>query len=104
MAEYTPRNSGRRFTDAEKAVLDDLWESHALRGVGKFYTPVIERVAEQLGRTKDEIMVSELSLLWFRLNLMLFMIVHSIWQGYVKRTQRKVKRQLRVCSGVHVVT
>ena len=59
MAEYTTRTPARKYTEEEKAVLDSLWESGELRGVGKRYTPTIERVSQQLGRTPKEIEVSK---------------------------------------------
>ena len=64
MAKYTPRviskKRGRNFNDFEKSVMESLWESGELRGVGECYSPIIQRTADSLGRTADEIKVSEL--------------------------------------------
>ena len=64
MAEYTPRfihkKRGRNFNDYEKTVMESLWESGKLRGVGECYSPIIQLTANSLGRTVDEIKVSEL--------------------------------------------
>ena len=66
MAKYTPRAPrahGRNFSEEEKRYLDELWDTDQLRGVGKYYTPIISRVAKDLGRSTKEIQVSELCIM-----------------------------------------
>ena len=57
MAKYTPRAPGRKFSEEEKQSLDGLWDTEELRGVGKYYTPVIERGAAHIARTPKEIKI-----------------------------------------------
>ena len=65
MAAYVPRTSQRtrakNFTKHEKAILESLWESGELRGVGAYYSPALKRTADMLGRSIEEIKVSELA-------------------------------------------
>ena len=61
MAAYTPRTRARNFSEREKILMENLWGSGELRGISEYYSPVIQRTADQLGRSIKEIKVSELA-------------------------------------------
>ena len=51
MAVYMLQTRARNFTKNEKKMLDTLWDTGEPRGVGRYYSPAIERAAAQLGRS-----------------------------------------------------
>lgn len=88
----------RNFTQQEKVILKELWESGELRGTGKYYSLALERTATRLGRSVPKIQASELELACIIIVNLLQFCIHShinAWLGVCNSITKKGKKQRR---------